>query len=106
MPISAGNNPDDPNKRDPLDFVLWQAQAPGEPAWDSPWGPGRPGWHIECSAMATHLLGDTIDVHGGGADFVFPHHESENAQSVAATEREPFVRFWMHTAMVRYAGEK
>ncbi len=101
-----GNRPDDPNKRDPLDFILWQAQAPGEPAWDSPWGPGRPGWHIECSAMAMHLLGPTIDIHAGGADLVFPHHESEIAQTVALTGRVPFVRFWMHTAMVRYQGEK
>jgi len=78
LPVAneRGNRPDDPHKRDPLDFVLWQAQAPGEPAWDSPWGPGRPGWHIECSAMASHFLGETIDVHGGGADLVFPHHES------------------------------
>ncbi|CAN5405968.1 cysteine--tRNA ligase [soil metagenome] len=101
-----GNRPDDPNKHDPLDFVLWQAQAPGEPAWDSPWGPGRPGWHIECSAMAMHLLGETTDIHAGGADLVFPHHESEIAQTVAVTNREPSVRFWMHTAMVRYEGEK
>jgi L-cysteine:1D-myo-inositol 2-amino-2-deoxy-alpha-D-glucopyranoside ligase len=108
LPIAneRGNNPDDPHKRDPLDFVLWQAQAPGEPAWASPWGPGRPGWHIECSAMTTHFLGETIDIHGGGADLVFPHHESESAQSVAATGHEPSVRFWMHVAMVRYEGEK
>ncbi|MCX6047318.1 MAG: cysteine--tRNA ligase [Chloroflexi bacterium] len=101
-----GNRPDDPNKRDPLDFVLWQAQVPGEPAWESPWGPGRPGWHIECSAMAMHLLGETIDVHAGGSDLVFPHHESEIAQTVAVTGHEPSVRFWMHTAMVRHEGEK
>jgi cysteinyl-tRNA synthetase len=101
-----GNYPDDPRKRDPLDFVLWQAQAPGEPAWQSPWGAGRPGWHIECSTMSTALLGDTIDIHGGGADLIFPHHESEIAQAEAATGVEPFVRFWMHTAMVRHDGEK
>jgi len=101
-----GNRPDDPHKRDPLDFVLWQAQASGEPAWDSPWGQGRPGWHIECSAMATHLLGATIDVHCGGADLVFPHHESEIAQSEAVTGQKPFARFWLHAAMVRYEGEK
>jgi L-cysteine:1D-myo-inositol 2-amino-2-deoxy-alpha-D-glucopyranoside ligase len=101
-----GNIPDDPNKRDPLDFVLWQAQAPGEPAWDSPWGPGRPGWHIECSTMSSRLLGDTVDIHGGGSDLIFPHHESEIAQSEGATGQSPFVRFWLHTAMVRHEGEK
>ena len=101
-----GNRADDPRKRDPLDFVLWQAEAPDEPAWGSPWGPGRPGWHIECSTMATILLGNTIDIHGGGADLLFPHHESEIAQSECATGENPFVRFWLHTAMVRYQGEK
>jgi L-cysteine:1D-myo-inositol 2-amino-2-deoxy-alpha-D-glucopyranoside ligase len=101
-----GNHPDDPNKRDPLDFVLWQAQAPGEPAWESPWGPGRPGWHIECSTMSHEFLGETLDVHGGGADLSFPHHECEIAQAEAATGQGPFVRFWMHTAMVRHEGEK
>jgi L-cysteine:1D-myo-inositol 2-amino-2-deoxy-alpha-D-glucopyranoside ligase len=101
-----GNIPDDPNKQNPLDFVLWQAQAPGEPAWDSPWGLGRPGWHIECSTMSSQLLGDTVDIHGGGADLMFPHHESEIAQSEGATGQEPFVRFWMHTAMVHHEGEK
>jgi len=108
LPIAneRGNHPDDPNKRDPLDFVLWQAQASGEPAWDSPWGPGRPGWHIECSTMAMHFLGDTIDIHSGGADLTFPHHESEIAQAEGATGRKPFVRYWVHTAMVRYEGEK
>ncbi len=100
-----GGNPDDPNKRDPLDFVLWQPSAPDEPAWDSLWGPGRPGWHIECSALALRELGTTIDLHGGGADLVFPHHECEAAQSEAATG-EPFVRHWMHQAMVRMDGEK
>ena len=101
-----GNHPDDPHKRDPLDFVLWQAQTPGEPAWDSPWGPGRPGWHIECSTMSEQFLGGTLDFHGGGADLLFPHHECEIAQAEAATGRRPFVRFWMHTAMVRHEGEK
>jgi len=101
-----GNNPDDPHKQDPLDFVLWQAHAPGEPAWDSPWGPGRPGWHIECSTMAAGLLGNTIDIHGGGSDLIFPHHECEIAQSEAATGEKPFVRFWLHTAMVHHEGEK
>jgi L-cysteine:1D-myo-inositol 2-amino-2-deoxy-alpha-D-glucopyranoside ligase len=101
-----GNIADDPKKRNPLDFVLWQARAPGEPAWDSPWGPGRPGWHIECSTMSSCLLGDTVDIHGGGADLIFPHHESEIAQSEGATGQEPFVRYWLHTAMVRHEGEK
>jgi L-cysteine:1D-myo-inositol 2-amino-2-deoxy-alpha-D-glucopyranoside ligase len=101
-----GNFPDDARKHHPLDFVLWQSQAPGEPAWPSPWGPGRPGWHIECTTMASHFLGSTVDIHGGGADLIFPHHESEIAQSEGATGRAPFVRFWMHTAMVRHEGEK
>ena len=108
LPIAneRGNRPDDPHKRDPLDFVLWQAQAPGEPAWDSPWGRGRPGWHIECSTMAVHLLGNTVDIHGGGADLVFPHHECEIAQAESATAQSPFVRFWLHAAMVHHEGEK
>lgn len=108
LPIAneRGNHPDDPHKRDPLDFVLWQAQAPDEPAWESPWGAGRPGWHIECSTMATKYLGDTIDIHGGGADLLFPHHECEIAQAEGATGEKPFVRFWLHTAMVRHEGEK
>jgi L-cysteine:1D-myo-inositol 2-amino-2-deoxy-alpha-D-glucopyranoside ligase len=101
-----GGNLDDPAKRDPLDFLLWQGERPGEPSWDSPWGKGRPGWHIECSAMAMHFLGPTVDIHGGGADLIFPHHESEIAQSECATGIHPFVRVWMHTAMVRYQGEK
>ncbi len=101
-----GNTPNDPNKRDPLDFVLWQAAAPGEPTWDSPWGPGRPGWHIECSAMATRYLGPTIDIHGGGADLIFPHHECEIAQTETATGQKPFARWWVHAAMVDYHGEK
>lgn len=108
LPIAneRGNHPDDPHKKDPLDFVLWQAQAPGEPAWESPWGPGRPGWHIECSTMAETYLGETIDIHGGGADLIFPHHECEIAQAEGATGTKPFVRFWLHTAMVRSEGEK
>ena len=100
-----GGNVDDPNKRNPLDFVLWQPSAPDEPAWETMWGPGRPGWHIECSALALRELGTTIDLHGGGADLIFPHHECERAQSEAATG-EPFVRHWMHVAMVRKDGEK
>lgn len=101
-----GNDPGDPQKRDPLDFVLWQAAKPGEPTWDSPWGPGRPGWHIECSAMSISVLGNTIDIHGGGADLMFPHHECEIVQSENATGVKPFVRYWMHVAMVEYQGEK
>ncbi len=101
-----GNFPDDPHKKDPLDFVLWQAQAPGEPAWPSPWGPGRPGWHIECSAMSLRYLGEQLDIHGGGADLAFPHHTCEIAQSEHFTGKGPFSRFWMHTGMVHQDGEK
>lgn len=108
LPIAneRGNLPNDPHKRDPLDFVLWQAQAPGEPAWDSSWGRGRPGWHIECSTMSTRLLGNTIDLHSGGSDLLFPHHECEIAQVEGATGQQPFVRYWFHTAMVEHEGEK
>jgi L-cysteine:1D-myo-inositol 2-amino-2-deoxy-alpha-D-glucopyranoside ligase len=108
LPIAneRGNFPDDPNKRAPIDFILWQAAKPGEPTWQSPWGEGRPGWHIECSAMSTRYLGPTVDIHGGGYDLVFPHHECEIAQSENATGVQPFVRYWMHTAMVDYQGEK
>jgi L-cysteine:1D-myo-inositol 2-amino-2-deoxy-alpha-D-glucopyranoside ligase len=94
-----------PEKADPLDFVLWQPSAPGEPSWESMWGPGRPGWHIECSALALRELGVTVDLHGGGSDLVFPHHECESAQSEAATGL-PFVRHWAHTGMVCYEGTK
>ncbi|MGB6058225.1 MAG: cysteine--tRNA ligase [Microthrixaceae bacterium] len=100
-----GGNPDDPNKKDPLDFVLWQPSLDDEPSWESLWGPGRPGWHIECSTLALRELGTTIDLHGGGSDLIFPHHECEAAQSEAATG-EPLVRHWMHQAMVRMDGEK
>jgi L-cysteine:1D-myo-inositol 2-amino-2-deoxy-alpha-D-glucopyranoside ligase len=100
-----GGNVEDPHKRDPLDFVLWQPSLDDEPSWESLWGPGRPGWHIECSALALRELGTTIDLHGGGTDLIFPHHECERAQSEAATG-EPFVRHWMHQAMVRMDGEK
>ena len=92
-------------KRDPLDFALWKAAKPGEPVWDSPWGPGRPGWHIECSAMSTCALGNHFDIHGGGADLQFPHHENEIAQSEGATG-EPFVEVWMHNGFVRVNEEK
>ena len=108
LPIAneRGNYPNDPHKRDPLDFVLWQAEMPGEPSWESPWGKGRPGWHIECSTLAQKYLGDRVDIHGGGADLCFPHHECEIAQVEPLRERRPFVRVWMHTAMVEYKGEK
>jgi L-cysteine:1D-myo-inositol 2-amino-2-deoxy-alpha-D-glucopyranoside ligase len=100
-----GGNVDDPNKHAPLDFVLWHPSADDEPSWDTMWGPGRPGWHIECSALALRELGTTIDLHGGGTDLIFPHHESERAQSEAATG-EPFVKHWMHTALISMDGEK
>ena len=87
-------------KHDPLDFVLWKSAKPGEPQWDSKWGCGRPGWHIECSAMAMDLLGETIDIHGGGSDLAFPHHENEIAQSEAATGHQ-FARTWMHSGPLR-----
>ncbi len=105
LAAERGGNPDDPHKRDPLDFILWQPSQPDEPFWESLWGPGRPGWHIECSALALRELGTTIDLHGGGEDLIFPHHECESAQSEAATG-EPFVRHWMHQAMVHMDGEK
>lgn len=100
-----GGSPDDPRQRNPLDFILWQPSLDDEPSWDSPWGPGRPGWHIECSAMSMGLLGETIDLHGGGSDLIFPHHECERAQSESATGT-PFVRHWMHCGMVAYEGTK
>ena len=92
-------------KRDPLDFALWKGAKPGEPAWDSPWGPGRPGWHIECSAMSMKYLGENFDLHGGGQDLIFPHHENEIAQSEAATGR-PFANFWTENGLVNLGGEK
>ncbi|RKX62812.1 MAG: cysteine--tRNA ligase [Thermodesulfobacteriota bacterium] len=92
-------------KKDPTDFALWKAEKPGEPKWDSPWGPGRPGWHIECSAMSMKYLGPTLDIHGGGLDLIFPHHENERAQSEAATGKT-FVRFWMHNGFVTIRSEK
>ena len=100
-----GGDVDNPDKRSPLDFVLWHPSATDEPSWDTMWGPGRPGWHIECSALALRELGTTIDLHGGGTDLIFPHHECERAQSEAATG-EPFVRHWMHVAMVYMNGSK
>ena len=100
-----GGNVDDPHKRNPLDFVLWHPSASDEPAWDTMWGAGRPGWHIECSALALRELGTTIDLHGGGSDLIFPHHECERAQSEAATGQQ-FVKHWMHVAMVSMDGHK
>ena len=92
-------------KHDPLDFALWKAAKPGEPSWDSPWGPGRPGWHIECSAMASQYLGSGFDIHGGGTDLIFPHHENEIAQSEGASG-ETFARYWLHNGLVNLGGEK
>ncbi len=100
-----GGHVDDPNKRHPLDFVLWHPSADDEPSWDTMWGAGRPGWHIECSALALRELGTTIDLHGGGTDLIFPHHECERAQSEAATG-VPFVKHWMHTALIHMEGTK
>ncbi len=100
-----GEHPEDPAKRDPLDFVLWRPSAPGEPEWESRWGSGRPGWHVECSALAIRELGPTIDLHGGGVDLLYPHHECVNAQSEAATG-QPFVRHWLHQSMVHLDGRK
>ena len=95
----------DEQKEDPLDFALWKAQKPGEPAWESPWGMGRPGWHIECSAMSTTYLGETFDIHGGGKDLLFPHHENEIAQTSGATGK-PYVRYWMHNGFINIDNEK
>lgn len=95
----------DEKKRHPLDFALWKKQKPGEPAWDSPWGPGRPGWHIECSVMSAKYLGETLDIHGGGPDLVFPHHENEKAQSEGLTGK-PFVKYWLHAGYLNINQEK
>jgi L-cysteine:1D-myo-inositol 2-amino-2-deoxy-alpha-D-glucopyranoside ligase len=102
---ARGGNPDDPHRRDPLDFILWQASLPDEPAWRTPFGVGRPGWHVECSVMSMETLGETLDLHGGGTDLIFPHHECEIAQSESLTGQQ-FSRHWMHSAMVSYEGEK
>ena len=93
-------------KEHPMDFVLWKASKPGEPSWESPWGPGRPGWHIECSAMSLKYLGDTLDIHGGGQDLVFPHHENEIAQSENFTGTKPFVKHWLHNGLLQLGEEK
>jgi cysteinyl-tRNA synthetase len=102
--MRAAEDIDESGKRDPRDFALWKAAKPGEPAWETPWGPGRPGWHLECSAMATKYLGSTFDIHGGGLDLVFPHHENEIAQSRAAGDG--FARYWVHNGLLGLSGEK
>jgi L-cysteine:1D-myo-inositol 2-amino-2-deoxy-alpha-D-glucopyranoside ligase len=106
LALERGSRPEMPGRRDPLDFVLWQPSLADEPSWESPWGPGRPGWHIECSAMGIAYLGSHFEIHGGGSDLAFPHHESEIAQAEAATGQRPFVDWWMHAGMLRYEGEK
>jgi cysteinyl-tRNA synthetase len=95
----------DQRKENPMDFVLWKSSKPGEPSWESPWGPGRPGWHIECSAMNLHHLGEQIDIHGGGNDLIFPHHENEIAQTESLTGK-PFARYWVHNGMLQFSGDK
>ncbi|MBP1763402.1 MAG: cysS [Firmicutes bacterium] len=105
--MQAGARVDvDDRKRHPMDFALWKSAKPGEPAWDSPWGPGRPGWHIECSAMSLKYLGSSFDFHGGGSDLIFPHHENEIAQSVAYTGQEGFVHYWLHNGFITVNEEK
>ena len=96
----------DENKEHPMDFVLWKGAKPGEPSWDSPWGPGRPGWHIECTAMSLEYLGEQLDIHGGGQDLVFPHHENEIAQSECYTGSRPFSRYWMHNGLLQLGSDK
>ena len=105
LAAERGGRPDDPKQRNPLDFVLWQPSANGEPSWDSPYGSGRPGWHIECSAMSMSALGPALDIHGGGADLIFPHHECEIAQSESVSG-EPFSKYWVHAGLVAYQGTK
>jgi L-cysteine:1D-myo-inositol 2-amino-2-deoxy-alpha-D-glucopyranoside ligase len=101
-----GGDPEASGKRDALDFLLWQPSADAEPSWPSPYGPGRPGWHIECSVMAMQEMGNVIDIHGGGRDLIFPHHEAEILQAEFLTEQAPFSRFWAHTGMVALDGVK
>ncbi len=96
----------DENKEHPMDFALWKGARPGEPSWESPWGPGRPGWHIECTSMSMTYLGESLDIHGGGQDLVFPHHENEIAQSEASTGVVPFSRYWVHNGLLRLGGDK
>jgi L-cysteine:1D-myo-inositol 2-amino-2-deoxy-alpha-D-glucopyranoside ligase len=106
LSAERGGDPDRPGKKDPLDPLLWWAQRPGEPGWESPWGPGRPGWHVECAAIALSTLGAPIDIQGGGSDLAFPHHEMCSAEAEAATGRWPFARAYVHTGMVGLDGEK
>jgi cysteinyl-tRNA synthetase len=101
MRVEAGED-----KEDPMDFALWKEAKPGEPSWDSPWGKGRPGWHIECSAMSMKFLGEQIDIHGGGQDVVFPHHENEIAQSESFTGKKPFVKYWLHNGLLQMGSDK
>ncbi len=101
-----GADPNDPKKRESLDFIVWQAAKPGEPTWESPWGLGRPGWHIECSGMIYENLGEQIDIHGGGEDLIYPHHESEIAQSESFTGKSPYAAYFMHVVYLKYQGEK
>ena len=103
---ASGRVDDEPGKSDPRDFALWKPAKPGEPWWQSPWGQGRPGWHIECSTMIYETLGAQIDIHGGGADLIFPHHENEIAQSEAFTEQSPFTKYWLHTGLLTINGQK
>ena len=105
MLIGARVEPEE-GKKDPLDFALWKKAKEGEPYWDSPWGKGRPGWHIECSAMSLKYLGNSLDIHGGAQDLIFPHHENEIAQSEAYTGISPFARYWIHTGWVTKDSEK
>jgi L-cysteine:1D-myo-inositol 2-amino-2-deoxy-alpha-D-glucopyranoside ligase len=100
------NDVHDPRKHNPLDFLLWRGAVAGEPSWESPWGQGHPGWHIECSAMATHFLGSQLDIHGGGSDLIFPHHSCEIAQAEHATGVRPYARYWIHVGMVEMAKRK
>ena len=104
--ISGSRVEVDPRKEHPMDFVLWKSAKPGEPSWESPWGAGRPGWHIECSAMSLQYLGSTLDIHGGGQDLIFPHHENEIAQTEAYTGVSPFVRYWVHNGLLQLGDEK
>lgn len=104
--ISGSRIDVDPNKENPMDFALWKGSKQGEPSWDSPWGNGRPGWHIECTTMSTKYLGDQLDIHGGGMDLVFPHHENEIAQSEAYTNKEPFSKIWMHNGLLQFGQDK
>ena len=104
--ISGSRIDIDPNKENPIDFALWKGSKEGEPSWDSPWGPGRPGWHIECTTMSTKYLGEQLDIHGGGMDLVFPHHENEIAQSEAYTSKQPFSKIWMHNGLLQFGQDK